>query len=152
MSQEPEESPSQKLTSLQSTPTGLGTDRSPPSDRLVRPLTTIEPSSKGAAALESQLEGVQAERKIERFFWILAVVILSDCVIFKFVILSDCVIFKFEDAWTSNTFVGLLSLVLLIGCARWLEVPWVYIPLVRIFNKAIGDRPSPPGGERAEED
>jgi hypothetical protein len=141
MSQEPEESPSQKLTSLQSTPTGLGTDRSPPSDRLVRPLTTIEPSSKGAAALESQLEGVQAERKIERFFWILAVVILS-----------DCVIFKFEDAWTSNTFVGLLSLVLLIGCARWLEVPWVYIPLVRIFNKAIGDRPSPPGGERAEED
>jgi hypothetical protein len=140
MSLEPKELPYQSQISSRNIPTASAADRSLPIERLVHPPSTIDSSAKGAAALESQLEGLQAERKIERFFWILGVVILA-----------DCVMFKFEDAWTSNTFVGLLSLVLLIGCARWLEVPWVYISLVRIFDKIMRDKPSSSNNEPGEE-
>ena len=140
MSPEAEEPSSPSLTSLENMPIALERGKSHPTERLVQAVQSTDPSSKGAAALESQLEELKSEQKIERFFWILAVVILS-----------DVIVFKFEDAWTSNIFVGLLSLVMLIGCARWLEVPWVYIPLARIFDRFIGAKQSTPKIDEVEE-
>ncbi|GAB0117474.1 hypothetical protein Acid7E03_15460 [Acidisoma sp. 7E03] len=82
------------------------------------------PSALSAAALESRLEEEKAQRKIERFFWLLGVTVLI-----------DCILFKFEGTVLPNAFIILISLVFLIGCARWLEVPWVYVFLVQCFNR-----------------
>ncbi len=86
------------------------------------------PSATSSAALEADLEQARSERRTERFPWIL----LST-------ILADCILFKFENSWAPNTFIGLLSLVLLVGCARWLDLPWVAIYFDRMFNRLIGN-------------
>jgi len=92
------------------------------------------------AALEYRLESEQSNRKIERFFWILAVTGLC-----------DALVFKFEDAAVANIFIGALSLILVIGCARWLEVPWVHIYLDRLFNRLIAPAPNRDDGAESEE-
>jgi hypothetical protein len=122
------------------TPPASKPDTSNQIDRLVEQKDS-GPSATSAAALELKLEEEQSQRKIERFFWILLSTILGDCVLFKFL-----------DSAGGNLFVGLLSLILLIGCAHWLEVPWVHLQLDRLFNRLVrGDLPrgSPRDGEES---
>lgn len=65
---------------------------------------------------------------MERFFWILVTTALADCILFKFL-----------DAVALDVFVSLISLVLLIGCAAWLEAPFVGVYLDRMFTKLLRD-------------
>jgi hypothetical protein len=85
-------------------------------------------SASGAAELELRLDGERSDRRRERFIWILIVTIFS-----------DCILFKFENFWFADTIISLLSMVALIFCARWLEIPWIVIYLDRIFSKLLGN-------------
>jgi hypothetical protein len=97
-------------------------------------------SAESAAALESKLEDEKSQRKIERFFWILAVMILADCVLFKLL-----------DSTFSDIFIALLSLILVIGCAKWLEVPYVGQYLDRTFDRMLASKPTALNQEETEE-
>jgi hypothetical protein len=84
-------------------------------------------SASTSAALEPRLQQEKSERRIERFFWILAVTILGDCILMKFM-----------DSVFSSLFIILLSLVLLIGMAQWLQVPWIVRHLEALLARYSG--------------
>jgi hypothetical protein len=92
-----------------------------------------------AASLESKLEEEKSQRKIERFFWILALSIVSLCLLIKFL-----------DNTLGTLFLMLLCIILLIGCAQWLEVPWIVKHLETVF-KIISRRLDRQGSKTHEE-
>jgi hypothetical protein len=65
------------------------------------------PSATSAAALEAKLEAEKAERKQERFIWILVVTGRADCVSFEFL-----------DPTGPSFFVTTMSLIMRMVCAR----------------------------------
>jgi hypothetical protein len=109
------------------------------SSSLISHLKDKGPSAESAAVLESRLEEERAQRKIERFFWIMAITILFDCILFK--LLAS----PFPEG-----FVALLSLILIIGCAQWLEVPYVSHYLDRAFNHFLVKKGAARGTEKEE--
>jgi hypothetical protein len=98
------------------------------------------PSAKSAAALESLLEEEKAQRKIERFFWIAPIIVLSSCILIKFI-----------DSWMWTAYVILMSIVLLIRVCKMAEVLWIIVYLDRIFTRfsPSGTKKSP--AEQSEE-
>jgi len=86
------------------------------------------------------LEEAKANHKIERFFWILTVTILTDCTLFKLM-----------DSGFPDLFIALLSLILIIGCAQWLEVPYVGVYLDRVFTRFLSVKSHPQKPEDPEE-
>lgn len=42
--------------------------------------------------------------------------------------------------WGAAAIFLIFSLILLIGCAHWLEVPWIVTHLERLFNRAMADK------------
>jgi hypothetical protein len=78
------------------------------------------------AALEQQLQHQIDARREERFFWIFALILVSNVIFFKFL-----------DSWLPTLAIVLLELPLLIGLARWLGVDWVVVWLEGIFQKYI---------------
>jgi di/tricarboxylate transporter len=66
-----------------------------------------------AAALEESVERIRAEFRRERFVYIFVIAALFDSLMLA--------VAPPSAAW----FIVLASLILLIGCARWLEFPWV---------------------------
>jgi len=72
------------------------------------------------------LENAKTARRIERFFWILVITALFDCLLFKLL-----------DAWFPQTFIILLSIIFLIGLANWLEVPFVTIHPERVLARYL---------------
>lgn len=81
-------------------------------------------SSTAKAQVETELAEEKAERKRERFFYLTGIIVLVDCILFKFL-----------DANLPNLFIVLVSLAIMIGLANWLEVPWVVRPLEAILAK-----------------
>jgi di/tricarboxylate transporter len=70
-----------------------------------------------AAALEESVEGLRAEFRRERFVYIFIIAALFDALLLS--------VAPASAAW----FMVVASLVLLIGCAKWLEFPWVIAEL-----------------------
>jgi hypothetical protein len=125
MSQESEEPKSRIRISSRNLKSGSEASK-PRIDRLVEPVETTK-SAYSVVQLESLLEEEKAQRRIERFFWI-----------FGLTILFDCILFKFLDASFPESFIIALSIILLIGLAKWLEVPFVAIYLDRAFTRFMG--------------
>jgi hypothetical protein len=96
------------------------------------------PTAITAAILESQLEQEKAQRKIERFFWILPLTVLGSGMLVKLV-----------NSFLFTAFIIVIAIVSLIGFARWLEVPWILIYLERAFARfsQSSGRPPPEGEE-----
>jgi hypothetical protein len=61
-----------------------GQDKSSTIDQLVEQRDR-GPSAVSAAVLEALLEEEKAQRKVERFFWIVPITILASCILVKFV-------------------------------------------------------------------
>jgi hypothetical protein len=125
MSQEPEESQSPTVPFSMSIRPDSKQSISRQIEALVEPRDN-SPSAYSAAELESRLEEEKSQRKKERFFWIFAVVLLADCILFKFL-----------DSAAPSIFLSLLSVVMLIGCANWLEVAIVHAYLDRVFARFL---------------
>jgi hypothetical protein len=89
------------------------------------------PSAVSAAALELLLEEEKAQRKIERFFWVLPMTILGSGILIKMV-----------DSIPYTLFIIIISIVLLIGFASWLEVPWILIYLEKAFARFSHTQPA----------
>lgn len=85
------------------------------------------PSAASIARLESKLEDEKAQHRIERFFWVFAVSILTDCILFKFL-----------GSGAASLMLALATLTFLTAFARWSEVPWVVYYLDRIFDRLVG--------------
>jgi hypothetical protein len=140
MSQGPEEREYPIRRSSENITPASGPDTSSLIDALVEPRDR-GPSATSAAALEFKLEDEQTKRRGERYIWI-----------FVTTILVDCILFKLEDSVTANLFISIMSVILLIGCARWLEVYLVNHYLDRVFSKLIGitgAKPDRPPGEES---
>ena len=88
------------------------------------PKDRVQAVDVAAAGLELQIEQLRAERKIERFFWLFALVAITTTFIVSFV------------PWGAGATLVLFALIFLIGAARWLEVPWVARHLERWFDRA----------------
>jgi len=113
MSQGSEESKSPTAIFLPNTTSASPTDISREIDVVVSK-RDAGPSSTTSAVLESQLSEEKAERRVERFFFIFAVSILLDVIFFKFL----------DSGW-AFTVITVLVLIMLVGVANWMEVPWV---------------------------
>jgi hypothetical protein len=50
-------------------------------------------------------------------------------------VLVDCILFKFLDGVGTSLFVSVISLILLLGVAQWLQVPWVVIHLEALLAR-----------------
>lgn len=98
------------------------------------------PSSVTSAVLEGQLQEERAGRKTERFFFIFALTLLADAILIKF--LADVV---------ATLFIILLSTVLILGLAHWLEVPQVIRPLERLFDRFMKEQKKPTEEENGED-
>lgn len=82
------------------------------------------PSSTTAAVLESQIQEERAQRRCERFFWALAVLGLVS------------VMMSALAPWHASLLCLLFSLLIAIGLAKWLEVPFIVAHLERWFDRA----------------
>ena len=79
----------------------------------------IEPIERAYEEVLEKYHRELTERRIERFFWLFAIVTLIN------------VVASVATGWTSILHY-LLSIILLIGCAKWLEVHWVVGPLEQL--------------------
>jgi len=96
---------------------------------VLRTKDTADPLEKAAAALESQVQELKAERKIERFVWSLGVIGLVN------IIFSEHL--PLPAAMLSITF----SLLITILLAKWLEVPFILPHLERWYNRLSVSKP-----------
>jgi hypothetical protein len=122
MSQEPEESESQ----IETLPQSIRTESNKRRDFEI--IGTGAPPSlltDTAAALESQLESLKLERKQERFVWIFVVTGII-----------NAVVSSTAPAVGAGEFL-LFSLIFLVVCAKWLEMPSFAPYLDRWINKVI---------------
>ena len=126
MSQESKGSKSLTATS----PANIAQGSPPDVPIVLQSRDSVQPIEKAAAALEEQLGQLRAERKVERFFWILTVSGILNAFLDSFI------------PWGAAATLLLFSLILLIGAARWLEVPWVVRHLERWFDRASMTRAS----------
>lgn len=99
-----------------------------PSDQAAPPSPT--PLDNVAAKLESELQSERDNKKEERFYWILAVVICIDFSLFD----------SLTNKWVTAP-IFLLQLVLLIGLANYLGVDAVKILLEKLYAKWLRDKP-----------
>ncbi|MDA8232281.1 MAG: hypothetical protein M0006_13160 [Magnetospirillum sp.] len=76
-----------------------------------------------AAILERQLQAEKESRKEERFFWIFAIALVMDVVLFNGI-----------EKWQAILAIFLLEIVFLIGLAGWLGVDHVAVWLARLFH------------------
>jgi hypothetical protein len=81
--------------------------------------------------LESQLSGERAERRVERFFFLFVISILFDAILYKYL----------DSGW-AFTVLTVMILILLIGVANWLEVPWVVRHLEACLVWMSGRKPN----------
>lgn len=82
------------------------------------------PTDDVAAKLESDLQRERDSRREERFYWIMALVIVGNVPIFN----------TFSSAWALLPTL-LLEIVILIGLADWLGVDRVKVLLERLYAK-----------------
>jgi hypothetical protein len=104
----------------------LGPDRSNSIDRLAE-LKENTPSALSSAALEALLEQEKAQRNIERFFWVTVVTVMLSAILAKLV-----------DSVVYTIFITLVSIAVIMGFAKWLEVPFILPYLERIFRRVSG--------------
>jgi hypothetical protein len=130
MSQESEASGSPTTISLPNTKSGSPTDISTEIEAVVAPRDE-GPSSTTSAVLESQLSGERAERRVERFFFLFVIAIMFDAILYKYL----------DNGW-AFTVLTVMILILLIGVANWLEVPWVVRHLEACLAWMSGRKPN----------
>lgn len=120
---------------MSSTPeSGDSKNGDPPKDRasehreLIRAVFAApDPPTKtdlSAAILERALRHESDERKTERFYWILAVSLLSN------------VLAVAATGWILVAFVP-LQLIMLLGLAHWLEVDFIKKPLQQLLDRYL---------------
>ena len=83
----------------------------------------VRKSDEEAAALEEALESVYDSRREERFYWILALVVIFDVGSFQHL------------AWMPSILIFLLEVIGLIGIAKWLGVDAVVVLLERTYSR-----------------
>lgn len=83
---------------------------------------------RSAAQLEADLQSERDARKEERFYWILALLIVGNVPLFN----------SIESSWALAP-LFLLELILLIGIADWLGVDRVKVLLERVFSRFSKD-------------
>ena len=93
-----------------------------PHEELFRSVVVTK-SDEGADALEKALESEQNNRREERFYWILALIVVLDVASFQHL------------AWTPSVLIFLLEIIGLIGMAKWLGVDVVVVLLERIYSR-----------------
>lgn len=127
MSQDAEQSPFPSPTSRPNTELVLHPEHS------IEALRPGPPTVNGpvVAALEEQLEDIKTDRKKERYFWIFVVTALL-----------NVIIASFAPTFAASIML-LFSLVMLIGIAKYLGVPWVVVHLESWFSKICS--PTKPG-------
>jgi hypothetical protein len=81
--------------------------------------------------LESQLSDERAQRRVERFFFLFVIAILFDAMLSKYL----------DSGW-AFTVLTVLILILLIGVANWMEVPWIVRHLEACLSWMSGRKPS----------
>ena len=107
-----------------------GSPFNPPSVILNSP-DQVDALEKAKAVLEDELQTIRAERRTERFFW-------SFCLI----AVLNVYVASHSPVLATVTCI-LFSLILSLGLAKWLEVPWLSRYLERWFEKMLGNIPRP---------
>lgn len=120
------------MTTSNESTTTASKPRANAKDNSFFPPRKADAASRSAAVLESQLQEEKAERRIERFFWIFGLTVLSDVLIYK-ILDSNFIFILFFS----------LELAGLIALANWLEVPWIVRPLEALFNRYLGQTTAP---------
>ncbi len=80
-------------------------------------------SDEGAGALEKAIESERDSRREERFYWILALIVVIDIAAFQHL------------DWVPSILVFLLEIIGLIGMAKWLGVDAVAVLLERTYSR-----------------
>jgi Mg2+/citrate symporter len=124
MSQVSEETKFPIATSSQNT-----TIASQPGDLIVQQDPEKQQLANAVASLEAELESVQTARKRERFYWIIAIMVLF------------LVTFSNLVPWYVWTAIFPLSILFLVGMAVELEVPWIVSRLERLFDRFHRSKP-----------
>ena len=83
----------------------------------------VKKSDEEAAALEEAIESEYDSRREERFYWILALVVVFDVGSFQHL------------PWMPSVLIFLLEVIGLIGMAKWLGVDTVVVLLERIYSR-----------------
>ena len=83
----------------------------------------VKKSDEEAAALQKSLESEYESRREERFYWILALIVVFDVASFQHL------------PWMPSVLIFLLEVIGLIGMARWLGVDAVVVLLERIYSR-----------------
>jgi len=91
----------------------------------------VDALEKAAGALEGELQKVRAERCTERFFWS-----------FSTIALTNVIVSSFAPGIAATVFL-IFSLMLALGLARWLEVPFIAPYIERWLEKLMGRVPKP---------
>jgi hypothetical protein len=130
LSQESEGSQSPTEISLPSTTTGPANSVGHVID-ILRPTAPVGPVADTAAALEAQMEAFKKDRKQERFFWVLAVIALTNAIMLSYL------------PWYGALIFLLFSLLLLIAASNYLEAPWVLKHLELWFERASASQKGP---------
>ena len=83
----------------------------------------VKKSDEGADALERALESEKDSRREERFYWILALIVVFDVASFQHL------------SWAHSFLVFLLEIIGLIGLAKGLGVDVVVVLLERLYSR-----------------
>jgi len=78
--------------------------------------------------LEEQIQREREERRTERFFWIFALTIAFDAILFSHI------------GWAGSLAIFLLELIFLIGMAKWMGIDIVVVLLQRLLDKYLADK------------
>ena len=111
----------------------MNTIRDLPPENVFDPKPSPDPKLlETISQLENSLQANNSERRTERFFWI-----------FLSTSFLNVIIGSLAPGPVWSIFL-ILSIILLIGCARWMEIPWIVTHLERLFNRLIGGRSAVP--------
>ena len=89
----------------------------------------VKKSDEGADALERALESEKDSRREERFYWILALIVVFDVASFQHL------------SWAHSVLVFLLEIIGIIGLAKGLGVDVVVVLLERLYSRIGLTRP-----------